>query len=311
MPDTRAQRIDLPVEELERLQRADALLTSILEHSPFLISAKDLKGVVTLANKRFTVLDIPPLDQFVGRSVFDLFPPDVAQALWANDQLAVREARCIEAEEVVAHKDGSLHTYLTVKFPLRNGSGGITGSCALSVDITDTKRAVRDSLTDELTGIPNRRALNQDYPEEAQRALRHGEVLNLALIDIDHFKAYNDSCGHDRGDDALRRVASALRLALARAGDRLFRVGGEEFVALFVTRDEQGARTHAEDIRRAVAELQLPHPALGSGQVVTISVGLASLPIGESCDFDALYHRADAALYRAKSTGRNCVVVAP
>ena len=311
MPDTREQRIDLPVEEIERLQRADALLTSILENSPFLISAKDLTGVVTLANNRFTLLDIPPLDQFVGRSVFDLFPPDVAQALWANDQQAVREARCIEAEEEVAHKDGSLHTYLTVKFPLRGGGGAITGSCALSVDITDTKRAVRDSLTDELTGIPNRRALNQDYPEEAQRALRHGEVLNLALIDIDHFKAYNDSCGHDRGDDALRRVASALRLTLARAGDRLFRVGGEEFVALFVTQDEQGAQRHAEDIRRAAAELQLPHPALGSGQVVTISVGLASLPLGESRDLDTLYHRADAALYRAKSTGRNCVVVAP
>lgn len=311
MPESSSQGVDLSVEELERLRRADALLTSILENSPFLISTKDLTGVVTLANQRFTVLDIPPLDQFVGRSVFELFPPEVAQALWANDMQAVREERCIEAEEVVGHKDGSQHTYLTVKFPVRDAQGRISGSCALSVDITDTKRAVRDSLTDELTGIPNRRALNHTYPEEAQRALRHSETLNLALIDIDHFKAYNDSCGHDSGDDALRRVANALRLALARAGDRLFRVGGEEFVALFITGDAQGARAHAEELRRAVAELQLPHPGLGSGQVVTISLGLASLVGADSRDFEPLYHRADAALYRAKSTGRNCVVVAP
>lgn len=302
--------LQVPADEWERLKSADTLLRSILQNSPFLISTKDLNGAVTLANAQFSVLDLPPLDQFVGKSVFDLFPPDVAQALWANDQRAAQENRAIEAEELVTHKDGSLHTYFTVKFPVHDDAGSLTGTCALSVDITETKRAVQDSLTDALTGVENRRSLYRRFPIEAQRALRHAEWLNFALIDIDYFKAYNDHCGHDAGDDVLCKVATVLQQTLARAGDTVFRVGGEEFVGLFITADEAGARQLAEMMRQAVSDLQIAHPGIGEGRGLTVSIGLASLAPGSGCDFGPLYRLADAALYRAKAEGRNRVACA-
>ena len=125
----------------EELRESHIKLQSVLDHSPALISIKDLQGVVLIANRQFSLLDAPPLNELIGRSVFDIFPKDVAQALWENDQAAVRADSTIEVEEVVSHKDGTLHTYLTLKFPVRDSVGEVFGTCAISTDITERKHA--------------------------------------------------------------------------------------------------------------------------------------------------------------------------
>ena len=125
----------------EELRESHIKLQSVLDHSPALISIKDLQGVVLIANRQFSLLDAPPLNELIGKSVFDIFPKDVAQALWENDQAAVRADSTIEVEEVVSHKDGTLHTYLTLKFPVRDSVGEVFGTCAISTDITERKHA--------------------------------------------------------------------------------------------------------------------------------------------------------------------------
>ncbi|MBF0369066.1 MAG: PAS domain S-box protein [Magnetococcales bacterium] len=121
----------------DALSESETRLRSILDYAPALISTKDLEGTITLVNPRFSVLAGPSPEDFIGKNVYDLFPHDIADALWKND-LAAREGP-VEVEEVVGHKDGTLHTYLTTKFPLTDESGALFGTCAISTDITDRK----------------------------------------------------------------------------------------------------------------------------------------------------------------------------
>ncbi len=146
------------------LQQNEAQLRAILQYSPTLISTKDLKGNVTLVNRQFDVLAGFENDNFVGKNIFDLFPYEIANALWENDK-AAREGP-MEFEEQVQHKDGSLHTYLTIKFPLTDDSQRLTGTCAISADITQRKES-------ELKLIEN---------EEKFRAVFQSSVVAMILI---------------------------------------------------------------------------------------------------------------------------------
>ncbi len=128
--------------QAEHLLRQKQLqLEAILDYSPALISIKDPDGLILLANRAFAALDAPPLNEFVGRSVFDVFPEEVAKQLWSNDLAALEAGAPVYAEEVVRHKDGAWHTYLTVKFPIFEQPGLPLGVCAISNDITERKRA--------------------------------------------------------------------------------------------------------------------------------------------------------------------------
>lgn len=124
----------------EKLAQKQAQFQGILDHSPILISIKDLEGNVVLANRGFDVLDAPPLHEMVGRNVFDLFPKDIALQLWANDLAALRARGPTQSEETVKHKDGRAHTYLTVKFPIHAADKKPYGIGAISTDITTRKR---------------------------------------------------------------------------------------------------------------------------------------------------------------------------
>eukprot|EP01032_Pedospumella_encystans_P036071 gene36071-40798_t len=104
--------------ELAAPRGRDRIFRSLLDHAPLLISTKDLEGRMTMANRHFEMLDGYDESHFVGRSVFDLFPPEIAEQLWRNDRRAAQEQRAVQEEESVYHRDKTLHTYMTVKFPL-------------------------------------------------------------------------------------------------------------------------------------------------------------------------------------------------
>jgi len=167
------------------------------------------------------------------------------------------------------------------------------------------------SVTDPLTGLANRRALEAHAEGEWRRIARAGGGLAFVMLDVDHFKAYNDSLGHLAGDECLRRVAAALRRLAQRPGDLVARYGGEEFACLFVGVEREHTPAHAERLRATVEELALTHPASGIAPVVTISLGVAWANPAPSGDWRAVLAAADAALYRAKQRGRNRVELAP
>jgi diguanylate cyclase (GGDEF)-like protein len=162
------------------------------------------------------------------------------------------------------------------------------------------------AMLDSLTEIPNRRRFTQVYEQEWRRGLRNRQPLSLVMIDVDLFKAYNDAHGHAAGDLALYRVAQALEAAVRRPGDFVARYGGEEFVLLLPEADAAGARMLAEQARRGVEALHIPHVASPHGWL-TISLGGTTLVPDEIHAESDLFLRADASLYEAKRQGRNRV----
>jgi len=167
--------------------------------------------------------------------------------------------------------------------------------------------------TDGLTNLLNRRAFDEGVEREWKRALRDGTALSLLLLDIDHFKSFNDSYGHQAGDDCLRRVASVIMGAL-RVTDIVARYGGEEFVAILPSTDRNGALRAAETVRASIAALEITHldNCEGSGRV-SVSLGVASTTpahTGRAMSAQLLLKTADNALYEAKRSGRNRIAAA-
>ena len=157
------------------------------------------------------------------------------------------------------------------------------------------------SLTDALTGVGNRAAFDQRLSEEVYRATRYGTSLSLLMVDVDRFKAFNDTFGHQVGDAVLKSVAIALRCA--RPSDFLARYGGEEFAVILPATTGEGAAMLAERMRRAV------QAACVAPRAVTVSIGVTTLAPGDA-DAHVLVSAADRALYAAKASGRNCVTQA-
>ncbi|MGO4762666.1 diguanylate cyclase [Cupriavidus sp. 2KB_3] len=163
--------------------------------------------------------------------------------------------------------------------------------------------------SDGLTGLSNRRYFDEYLSAEWRRAQREQTQLALLMIDVDAFKAYNDTYGHVAGDEVLRRVAGVIRDNCARPADLPARFGGEEFSMILPATSAGGARLLAEKVRRAIESLQIPHSGSPTSGMVTISIGGAVIVPDESGDASRLVQAADTGLYQAKRNGRNQVVM--
>jgi two-component system cell cycle response regulator len=157
---------------------------------------------------------------------------------------------------------------------------------------------------DPLTGLGNRRSLQQDLGVLHARSQRYGRRFALAMCDLDRFKAYNDTHGHQAGDQALRAVAATIAQEV-RGGDSVYRYGGEEFLVVLPEQTLATALVAVERVRSAVEGLAIPQPAAGPGGRLTLSAGIAAFDPDEAITAEALLQQADAALYRAKAAGRN------
>ena len=168
----------------------------------------------------------------------------------------------------------------------------------------------QQAMIDGLTGLANRRQLDQRLAAEHRRATRHGSTLALMLIDADHFKRYNDRYGHLDGDTCLRTIAASLSRFAGRSGDLAARFGGEEFALLLPGISSAGAAALAEQVRLAIRARAIPHLGGVDGRV-TVSIGVAVWDETQGpATIDALLRRADRALYAAKAAGRDTVCTA-
>ncbi|HEB50023.1 MAG TPA: PleD family two-component system response regulator [Desulfobulbus sp.] len=165
----------------------------------------------------------------------------------------------------------------------------------------------RLSSLDGLTGVPNRRRFDQLLRKEWQRAIRHGSSISIIMLDIDFFKLFNDTYGHQGGDDCLRQVAGILEQSVRRETDMVARYGGEEFAAILPETGVKGALAVAEEMRANVEARQIPHENSKITDHVTISVGVATTVPEQGSRPDDLIAAADQALYQAKNNGRNRV----
>ena len=177
------------------------------------------------------------------------------------------------------------------------------------VELRSSKQLRALTLLDGLTGISNRRHFDEQLDVEIRRARRAGTSVALLLIDVDHFKSFNDAFGHQQGDQCLRAIAKAIGALVCRSGDLAARYGGEEFAVLLPETDLAGATELADALRITVRALGLEHT---SGSSVTISIGAAALlPRQQDASGDVLVQAADRALYQAKAAGRDRVCSAP
>jgi len=162
------------------------------------------------------------------------------------------------------------------------------------------------ALTDDLTGLPNRRAAREAYEREWKQAVRTWSPISVLYVDADFFKGYNDAYGHAEADDLLRIIASTVKSQMRRPRDVAARYGGEEFIGILPDTDLAGAMAVAERIRESVMERSVVHE-LSSFGVATVSIGVASVVPSRGSRSEALLQAADGALARAKEAGRNLV----
>jgi len=178
-------------------------------------------------------------------------------------------------------------------------------------DITHHKQSEdalqRAAMVDPLTKIANRRHFDSFLEKEWQRSMRSGLPLSLVVLDVDHFKLYNDTLGHPAGDACLQQVAQAIASHAMRTTDLAARYGGEEFVLLFAETPADAARTLAETIRAHIEALQIPHPRSTTSAWLTVSIGVATILPHQLDNTESLFVAADRAMYVAKENGRNQV----
>lgn len=209
--------------------------------------------------------------------------------------------------------DGVRQGDLTLRFGTQGGTAEIQ-HIGQSFDemLAELQRADaalrRQSEVDGLLGIANRRAFDETLTQEWARAVRECTVTSLLMIDVDYFKNYNDTYGHQAGDNCLKQIARAIAATLKRPGDMVARYGGEEFSVLLPQTDAAGADEVAREIQSTVARLAIPHSASHVSTQITVSIGISTVTPTPGLKQEAIVRAADHALYRAKQAGRNrCV----
>ncbi len=312
------------------LQDSQQLWRAFIEQAPAAIAMFDREMRYLAVSRRFLHdAGFPPETELYGASHYKVFPTMPEKWKEAHRRALAGEV-VTEEDDYFETEDGRVQWLRSEVRPWYDVNG-LAGVVVFTEDVTRRKQAsdalrklnveleervrertaqleqlARDmeerSLTDQLTSLPNRRSLDVKLAMEVRFAVRHLVPLSLLLLDVDHFKQYNDSFGHPAGDDVLRTVGKVLHDGL-RATDFAARYGGEEFAVLLRHTNEEGALVVAERIREAVAQAEWTHRG------VTVSVGAASL-MRFKPDAGSLLAEADRALYEAKRSGRNRVVSA-
>ncbi len=291
----------------------------LTENSVDIICSVGLDHVIYYVSpSSFQVLGWMP-EEMVGKVFDDLVFPEDSRALAVASDLSLSPGiDNIPSTLRLRRADGSFVWVGTNARAVRESATGEIQEFVLVMrDISERKRLEEKlaalALTDGLTGIANRRAFDEALDREWRRTLREGSQISLLLLDIDHFKEFNDQYGHQVGDDCLRAVAAAVSEAV-RASDLVARYGGEEIAIILPNTETAGAVEVAEKVRVAVEALRLSHEGdPDGGGWVTASVGAATALARHGGTMrmpESLLLAADNALYKAKHGGRNRVATA-
>ena len=314
---TERKRIEDAVRENEETYK------TILMASPDDITIADLSGrIIMVSEAAHRIFGYDP-EEGPGMSILDFIVPEDHARARANIARMFEEDYRGPNEYRAIRKDRSCFDIEVNNALIHDRQGNPVRMVLIVRDITSRKKAEqqiqeliqqleierdlaeKNSLTDSLTGLYNRRFFDIALHTEFLRHKRSGSQLSLIMLDVDHFKAYNDTYGHLAGDECLKQIGQTLRTAVERAPDIVARFGGEEFVVLLPDTDSHGAEMLAKRIGESVARLTLPHAKSAVSEFVSVSLGLATTDDRILAEGSELVALADRALYHAKKNGRN------
>ncbi len=290
-----------------KIENENRLLENIFNTVSIPIYYKDKELNFINCNKEFEI--------FFGITI------DVLKKIKKNDFLEdnlkkefdVLEKEVIEKKSLVEKIltyviNGEEKTFMIKVSPVIDYTGSFDGLVGSILDISSQvkyQKILKElAIRDELTGLYNRRGLNEFLDKEWKNSLRNKQPISILMIDIDYFKNYNDGYGHKAGDDALKEISNIFFKNTFRPYDIIARIGGEEFLIILPNTDYDGARVVAERIRKSVEEKQIEHKFSSFG-VITVSIGIATSVPGKLERVEFLLEEADKNLYIAKNKGRN------
>lgn len=285
-------------------------LMKVFDKNVILIQC-DARGILRYVSSAFCDMSRFKDTEIIGHNIEEFEAKGTQKTLQEIFKETLNEEKTIKHELKFLKKNGNsfwVKAFVS-SIPNEDLSTSYTLICH---DITNQKLLEETINHDALTGIYNRRYYTEIINKEINRCKRDKKILSFAMIDIDYFKQYNDAYGHRNGDDVLKEVATCLNANLKRGEDYLFRMGGEEFCAIFSGYDDDKAFEFCQKLKRDVEELQIPHRGNKVSPYVTVSIGLVVTDLShEVIDEVGLYTTSDNALYSAKAAGRNKIFVHP
>jgi len=272
-----------------------------------------LEKVVSTAklNNKGEILDVSTAyESLTGYSKKEILGSKVDMPTGIEKIIGDATNEILEGELEQINKDGKTSWVKSVLVPMHDDAGNKIGNMNVLFDISDKKKFELMAIKDSLTNLYNRRHFDDILNREIQRAKRDKKILAFTILDVDNFKKYNDCYGHMQGDKVLIAVGKLLNDSIHRSSDYAFRLGGEEFGIIFSEDKMEQALPFVESIRANLEALNLEHSLNDNVKVITASFGLLVVDFKEDdVDRNGFYSMADHALYKAKDSGRNKVVL--
>ncbi|MGB5792982.1 sensor domain-containing diguanylate cyclase [Poseidonibacter sp.] len=308
----------------ENFVKNNKLLELLLNTIPSPIFYKDIDGIYQKCNDSFSNLILGlKKEEIIGKSLFDLpelIPNDLAQLYYEKDQELFKSKDTQFYESRVLCSDKVYRDFCFYKAVLLDDKNNSLGMVGIMLDVTDFKSSQKKlkkstkklkeknlllkklSYKDSLTGLFNKRKFDYLFEHMLNTTKRHKFMLNFAIIDVDNFKLYNDTYGHDKGDIVLKKIAKTMMKVLARDEDYYFRLGGEEFGLLFYSNNKEDAFDLTEKLRKKILKLNIKDKS--ANKKVSVSIGLITIK-NKDTKQKTIYKKADKLLYKVKKDGKN------
>jgi len=268
-------------------------------------SSTNLRGNITYVSNAFCKISGYSKNELIGNKHNIIRSLDVSTELYKDLWDNVKENNIWKGEIKNKNKKGEIYWVFIKIYPVFDEDGIKTGYASIHHDITNLKKVEELSIIDSLTQAYNRHYFKQTFNNYIQSAKRNGELIAFAIFDIDYFKQYNDTYGHQEGDYTLQAVVKSMQKLLNRSDDYLFRLGGEEFGLLFKPTTKECAIKFIEKFINKIEDLNIEHKQNAISKYVTISAGLICKKAKDIKSDDILYKETDDLLYQAKNKGRN------
>ena len=278
-----------------------------LVNEHIIISSTDVNGIITDVNNAFCNISGYTKEELVGKTHQIIRHPDTPELFYKKMWDILLSGKDWKGEIKNIDKNGRNYWVQAIIKPVYKNNE-IIGFTSLRTNITDKKYIEHLSITDELTKLYNRRFFNTKIEDEINRAKRENNYFSLLILDIDYFKEYNDTYGHQEGDIALEKVSFILKKYTNRSSDFAFRLGGEEF-GIITTLDKIKVIEFANHLKNEIENLKIEHKSSIINNYLTISIGITSKKGTDISNSNILYKEADDELYKAKKNGRNCISI--